>query len=62
MSKAKTKIVMRGVAHEMKKNPPKILAHTKAKYGAKRAEEQRVAIMLNKARKRGATIKKSARS
>ena len=57
---SRTKAVMKGVAHEMKKNPPKILAHTRSKFGAKRSEEQRVAIMMNKARKRGASIKKSA--
>lgn len=38
------------VGHEMKKNPPKILAHTKAKEGAAAANKQRIAIMLNKAR------------
>ena len=37
--------------HEMKENPPSILAKTRAKFGAKRAEKQRVAILLNKARR-----------
>lgn len=37
--------------HEMKMNPPKQLAKTKKKFGKKRAQKQRVAIMLSKARK-----------
>lgn len=36
--------------HEIKENPPKILAKTKAKKGAGAANKQRVAIMLSKAR------------
>ena len=35
---------------EMKANPPKILARTRAKKGAEAAERQRVAILLSKAR------------
>lgn len=53
--------IIESVGHEMKVNPPKILAHTRAKFGAKRAEEQRVAILLNKARRRGARIKRRKR-
>ena len=57
MAKRKySETVLEGVGHEMKVNPPKILAHTREKFGAKRAEEQRKAILLNKARKRGARI------
>lgn len=41
---------------EVKKNPPSILAKTRRKYGAKRAEKQRIAIALSKARKAGAKI------
>ncbi len=37
--------------HEMKANPPAQLAKTKKKFGKKRARAQKVAIMLNKARK-----------
>ncbi len=37
------------MGHEMKVNPPKILAKTKKKFGAKRAEKQRKAILLSKA-------------
>jgi hypothetical protein len=36
---------------EIKENPPSILARTRRKFGAKRAEAQRTAILLNKARK-----------
>ena len=37
--------------HELKKNPPAILAKTERKFGKAREERQRIAIMLNKARK-----------
>ena len=53
-----TQTIIEGAGHEMKVNPPKILARTRAKFGAKKAEAQRVAILLSKARKRGAKIKK----
>lgn len=35
---------------EVKTNPPKQLAKTRAKFGADRAKKQAVAIALNKAR------------
>jgi hypothetical protein len=35
--------------HELKMNPPKILAKTRAKKGVRVAEAQRRAIMLSKA-------------
>jgi len=49
---------------EMKQNPPRVLARTARKYGPARAEQQRVAIGLNKARNAGARIpqRKGARS
>ena len=50
--------IIERVGHEMKMNPPKILAHTWAKFGAKSAEKQRVAILLSKSRKKGAKMKK----
>lgn len=37
--------------HELKENPPRILKRTARKYGKKRANKQRIAIMLNKARR-----------
>jgi len=36
---------------EMKANPPSVLATTRRKFGAERAEKQRVAILMNKARR-----------
>jgi hypothetical protein len=57
----RSSIIIERAGHEMKVNPPKILAHTAAKFGAKRAEEQRVAILLSKARKKGAKIKKRSK-
>lgn len=36
---------------ELKKNPPEILEHTAKKFGRKKARKQKIAIMLNKARK-----------
>ena len=36
---------------EMKANPPSVLARTRKKFGAERAESQRVAILINKARR-----------
>lgn len=55
---AKRRAILESVGHELKANPPKILSHTRKKFGAKDAEKQRVAILLNKARKRGANIPK----
>jgi hypothetical protein len=37
--------------HEVKHNPPKILAHTRDKFGAADAKRQAVAIALHKAAK-----------
>ena len=54
----KSKRILKAVGRELKKNPPKILAKTRKKKGKKGAEAQRVAILLSKARKRGARIKK----
>ncbi|MDI6732331.1 MAG: hypothetical protein QME16_00160 [Planctomycetota bacterium] len=50
------KTTLEKVGHEIKENPPKILAHTKKKFGKARAEKQRKAILLSKARKEGAKI------
>lgn len=59
--KTKTQMTIQAAGHEMKMNPPKILAHTRAKFGPKRAEAQRKAILLNKSRKAGARIPKKGR-
>lgn len=48
--------ILRSVGHELKVNPPKILAKTKRKKGAAAAEKQRTAILLSKARRRGAHV------
>lgn len=42
--------------HEVSHNTPAIVKHTAKKYGKARAEKQRVAIALEKARKHGAKI------
>ena len=48
--------LIEAAGHEMKQNPPKILAKTARKSGVKRANKQRIAIMLSKARAAGANI------
>jgi len=48
--------ILRAAGHEMKVQPPKILKKTLRKSGPKRAESQRVAILLSKARAAGADI------
>jgi|KBSMisStaDraftv2_1062788.scaffolds.fasta_scaffold115917_2 hypothetical protein len=54
--------VLNEVGTEIKKNPPAILGKTAAKYGPGRASKQRVAILLSKARKAGASIPKPSMS
>ena len=53
---AGVKVTLQRVGHEMKVNPPRILAHTASKFGAARAARQRKAILLAKARRSGARI------
>lgn len=48
--------ILSDTGHELKRNPPKILAKTRRKKGAKAAERQRVAILLSKARARGTKV------
>jgi len=55
---AKKRAILQSVGHELKHNPPKILSHTRKKFGAEKADKQRVAILLSKSRKRGANIPK----
>lgn len=52
----KTQEKLQEAGHEMKLNPPKVLAKTAKKFGKKRMEKQRKAILLAKARKEGAMI------
>jgi hypothetical protein len=47
---------LRQIGHELKTDPPSILAHTKRKFGAKRAKKQRTAILLSKARQAGVHV------
>ncbi len=52
----KSKNILRRVGTELKEKPPSVLAKTRRKSGKARAEKQRVAILLSKARQRGARI------
>ena len=54
----KRKSKLRAIGHELKVNPPRQLAKTRSKFGPERAEKQRRAILLSKARKAGARIPK----
>ena len=56
--KSKTQKILKSVGKELKQNPPKVLAKTAAKKGAAQAQKQKTAILLSKARKAGAKIKK----
>ena len=58
MPQTRSARILKSVSHEVKENPPAVLASTRRKFGADRAEAQRTAIILNKARKRGAHIPK----
>lgn len=42
--------------HEVNTNEPGIVAHTRQKYGSRRAAKQKVAIALAKARRAGAKV------
>lgn len=50
--------ILQNVGRELKENPPAILAKTRREGGGKAAEKQRVAILLDKARRRGARIRR----
>lgn len=58
MAGKKTRAILESVGHELKENPPKQLAKTRAKSGLARAKKQKTAILLSKARARGANIPK----
>ena len=49
---------LEAIGHEMKTNPPAILNATRRKFGVDRAEKQRKAILLSKARAAGVKIPK----
>lgn len=48
--------ITKAIGHELKENPPGILAKTRRKKGPVAADSQRIAILLNKARSAGAKI------
>ncbi len=52
----RNRAILHSVGTELRDNPPRQLARTRKKFGKKRANKQRVAILLSKARKRGARI------
>jgi hypothetical protein len=56
MAKSKSTQILETIGSEMKANAPSILDRTARKFGADKAEAQRKAILLNKARKAGAKI------
>lgn len=45
--------LLRRIGHELKEDPPEILAKTRKKKGKAAAEKQRRAILFSKARKAG---------
>ena len=54
----RTSRILESVGMELKNRPPRILEKTRRKKGVRAAERQRVAILLNKARSRGARVPK----
>jgi len=53
--------ILRSVGKELRDRPPRQLARTRAKFGAKRAAAQKTAILLSKSRAAGARIPKPKR-
>ena len=51
---------LEAIGHELKENPPAILNATRRKFGAAKAEKQRKAILLSKARQAGVKIPSSS--
>jgi hypothetical protein len=54
----KTKRIVKRAFHEVHEMTPKAVLHTMTAVGPERAEKQRVAIALSKARAKGARIPK----
>ncbi len=52
VDKQRNKGIFEKVGKEIKNNPPKILEHTREKFGAADAKKQRIAILLSKAGKK----------
>ena len=57
-----TDSILSNIGSELKQNPPAILASTRRKFGAARADSQRKAILLSKSRKMGAKLPSPNRS
>lgn len=51
--------ILSSVGRELKRNPPSILAKTRRKKGPAAARRQKTAILLSKARRAGARIRKA---
>lgn len=49
---------LEAIGRELKENPPSVIRATRRKFGVARAESQRKAILLSKARKAGVKIPK----
>lgn len=56
MSDDRTARILTGIGRELKARPPSVLEKTRRKKGVKAAARQRTAILLSKARSRGARI------
>lgn len=50
---------LEAIGHEMKVRPPSVVNATRRKFGVARAEKQRKAILLSKARAAGVKIPKA---
>jgi len=55
-SKRRGAMIIQSVGHELKVNPPNVLARTRRKKGAKAANRQRTAIFLSKVRAEGVHV------
>ena len=59
MKKTKTQKLLEQAGKEVKMREPKIVGHTRAKFGEEREQRQKTAIILSKARAQGAKIPKA---
>lgn len=53
---SKTRRLVKAAFHEVERDEPEVVGKTRAKFGEKRAERQKIAIALDKARRAGARI------
>ena len=56
--KTKTERILKSVGHELKVNEPKIVKKMRRTQGSAKADQVKTAILLDKARRRGANIPK----